>query len=511
MSVVLTGDIGATSLRAALVDRAGRFVASRRRAAPAETVDGVRHELDAAAWWTAFAELAAELAAEAPAEFDAVEAVGICGVTRTQVIVDGAGRPLRKAITWRDTRAEPEMAPLLACLPAAHPERGRVNAFHPVARLAWVARHEPGVLEAAAAVIEPKDYINLRLTGRIATDPVSSARLLASAESLGGTNLLSAGGINPRIVPQHHAPTACVGTVMAGHDGALGRLQGRPVFCLANDTWAAVLGMGALRPGYAYNISGTTEVIGAVSAKAAEAEGLMSVDWGEGLHHLGGPSQNGADTVAWMLQLVGKAASEIGDATAQLLAEPRDPQPILFLPYLQGERTPHWDAALRGAALGLNRHHGATDFAWATLEGIAFLNRLVLERAEAALGGPVGEIRFGGGGAANETWCQIKADVCERPVVVGVASEPGLLGCAIAAQFGLGRHASLAMAQEKLVAIARRYAPRPEHGAIYRQLYALYRDAEVALRPLSHALSALDGRRTRLPGVAAVQKEILQP
>ena len=84
-----------------------------------------------------------------------------------------------------------------------------------------------------------------------------------------------------------------------------------------------------------------------------------------------------------------------------LLAGRRHPQPLIFLPYLQGERVPYWNPALRGAILGLGRQHGATDLAFAVLEGVAFLNRIVLERAEAALGSAVGEIRFGGGAAAG--------------------------------------------------------------------------------------------------------------
>ena len=513
MSAVLACDIGGTSIRAALVDRAGELVASHRRAAPAQAYGEGRCEIDPDAWWSVFTELVSALAADAGVTFDKAEALAVCGVTRTQVILDRIGRPLRPAITWGDTRAEGDVARLLERLPQDHPERTRVNAFHPLARLAWLKEHEPGVLDAAAAVIDPKDYVNFRLTGRIATDPVSSARLIAAAAAgAGGKSLLAAAGIGAEIVPPRLAPTEKVGSVSTGQQGALARLEGRPVYCLANDTWAAVLGMGALRPGYAYNISGTTEVVGVVSAVPVAAEGLMSVEWGAGLHHLGGPSQNGADTFAWLLELLaGSETADIGAAAERMLGRPRDPQPILFLPYLQGERTPYWDAALRGAALGLNRRHTPADFGWAVLEGIAFLNRLVLERAEAAVGGPVQEIRFGGGGAANAVWSQAKADICERPVAVGAAAEPGLLGCAIAARVGLGQYPSLGAAQETLVRITRRYRPRPEHIGAYRKLYALYREAEGALRPLSHALSAFDGRRDRLPGVATIPNEEIFP
>lgn len=507
MSVVLACDIGATSLRAALVDRTGHVTRVHRRSAPTEHEHDGMCDIDPAVWWSNFCELADALAADAGRDFAKVEAVAVCGVTRTQVILDRAGAPLRPAMSWSDTRADALVERLVASLPQAHPERPRINAFHPLARLAWLKAQEPRALEAAAAVLDPKDYVNFRLTGRIATDPISSARLIAAAApGPDGETLFGAAGIPQDIVPLRLAPTEVVGQISAGLNSALAQLVGRPVFCLANDTWAAVLGLGALRSGYAYNISGTTDVIGVVSETPASAPGLMPVDWGTGLHHLGGPSQNGADTLAWLVGLFeeGEAeASAIGPAVERLLSSPRDAQPILFLPYLKGERTPHWDPALRGAALGLNRRHTRTDLCWAVLESIAFLSRRVLESAEAALSAPVREIRFGGGGAANATWCQIKADICERPVVVGAAPEPGLLGCAIAARVGLDQYPSLEAAQEALVRVAHRYQPRIEHRAAYRKLYEIYRSAEAALCPLSHALSALDGRRDPLPGIGA--------
>jgi xylulokinase len=216
---------------------------------------------------------------------------------------------------------------------------------------------------------------------------------------------------------------------------------------------------------------------------------LMTVDW-RGLFQLGGPSQNGADTVSWLLSLLGRdEEGGIGREIDALLAGVRQPQPLLFLPYLQGERVPYWNPGLRGAFIGLNRQHGATDLAYAVLEGVAFLNRIVLGRAEGAMGVPVAEIRFGGGGAANPVWSQIKADICGRPVVVGASKEPGLLGAAIIAFTGLGRFASLGEAQAALVTIAARFEPGPSRKGDYDALFALYRQAEQALAPISQALA----------------------
>lgn len=499
MSVVLACDLGGSSFRAALIDDRGTTLAEHAVPGPALDDHLDRSEVRATAWWAQLLEAASKLAEQEAELFSRVQGIAICGVTRTQVFLGHQGQELRPAMTWKDARADSIVARLRERLPD-HPEAARINAFHPLARLAWLAENEPDHARALACVLEPKDYLNFCLTGRQASDPVSLARLVACAGSSNGRSGFDAVGLSPSLVPTILEPTDAIGSVRDGLPTPFDLLAGVPVLCSCNDTWAAVAGLGALRPGYAYNISGTTEVLGVLGPEQAEAEGLISVDW-RGLWHLGGPSQNGADTAAWLAGLLGGDGS-VGETIEHLLAGRRHPQPVLFLPYLQGERVPYWDPNLRGAFIGLGRRHGATDLAYAVLEGIACQNRLVLERAEGALGTRVDEIRFGGGAAANPVWAQVKADICGRPIAVGAAKEPGLLGAAIIAWTGLGRFASLEAAQDALVTIARRYEPDPARRPAYNALYALYRQSEAALAPISADLVALTQNTAALPGLA---------
>jgi xylulokinase len=492
MACVLACDLGGTSFRAALVSNTGRVTHLTSLAMPIPLDRDGASEVDPRDWWQALGQLLDALADAAGPAFDAIEAVAISAITRTQVFLGQDGRVLRPAITWRDTRSQTTLPALRALLPQDHPETAGISAFHPLARLHWLAITDPACLAGLAAMVDPKDYLNFCLTGRVAIDSVAGARLIAAATA--GPNdrsLLVAAGL-PNVVPAVLAPTDRVGTIGAGLPGALARLAGRPVMAMATDTWASVLGLGALRPGVAYNLSGTSEVLGLLTATAAPAEGLLTVDWGEALTQIGGPSQSGADTLVWLLGLIGRPAADpraTGAALDAVLAAPRDAQPLLFLPYLQGERAPYWDPSLRGAFIGLNRRHGPADLAYAVLEGVAFLNRIVLDRAEEAAGQPVSEVRFGGGGAANARWCQIKADIIGRPVVVIDAAEPGLVGAAIVAFASLGRLSGLAQGQAELVTPQARYTPRPGSVAVYRELFPLFRAAEAALAPISRRLA----------------------
>lgn len=483
MNCVLAFDLGGTSLRGGLVDETGAIVAFMSVPSSA----GQAAEADPDIWWRDLSDLANALAAAAPAAFGSVIAIAISAFTRTQVFLDAAGRPTHPALLWHDSRAETVIEDLRAASPAGHPEATRLNAYHPAARLLWLARMAPEAFARTELVVEPKDWLNFRLTGVLTGDTVSLARLVAAAAPV-GRSILAAIGVQESVVPALREPVSIMGRAVPGLAGALSGLAGCPVVAMANDTWAAVAGLGALQPGLAYNISGTTEVLGLVAGHPATAEGLLDVVWGPDLHQLGGPGQNGADTLAWVLDLLGRRG-DAGVALEALLAEPRSDAPVLFLPFLQGERVPFWDPNLRGAFLGLNRQHRAVDLAFSVMEGIAFLNRIVLERAEAGSGLRARELRFGGGGAANATWCQIKADILDRLVVAPTVEEPGLLGAAVVARVACGEYPTLAAAQSALVRPGHRYVPDPARRGHFDRLFAEFRQAHDALAPASRRLA----------------------
>lgn len=458
--VVLAADLGGSSLRVALVGRDGILRALHAVPLRAEA------EADPSVWWQGVQDGAAAVARADPAAFARVVAIGVTGFTRSLVLLDAAGMPLRPAILFGDARAAAEAAELRDRLPPALPERPDITAYHPLARLAWLRRHEPEILARAAVAIEPKDEINRHLTGIVASDMISSAPLAAVAELLPLFDL-------PRLLPRLLPPTGMLGRVQP-LPGPLAPLAGRPVMAMAHDTWAAVVGLGAMRPGFGYCISGTTEVLGVLHDAPARAPGLLGVNW-LGAWQLGGPSQHGADALAWLRGL-GIAA----EPTPDLL-------PILFLPSLSGERVPHWDPALRGAFVGLHRSHGAAAMAQAVMQGVALNNLSVLRLAEAATGRAVAELRLGGGGA-TPAWAQLRADVLGRPVATGACAEPGLLGCAIVA-FATLEGTLLSAMQEAMARPGARFLPDPARHARAQALHGLFLEAEAAVAPISRALA----------------------
>src|SRR5690349_3987492 len=240
--LVLAIDIGAGSLRAGLVALNGRVAAAA--AVPLTIAEPRRGyaEMDPALWWRAFT-LASTRVLRAMPRPGHVLGVCICGLTRTQVLLDGSGAPLGAAILFRDRRAA-DIAR----------EMNGVTAFDAEARLAWLERHQPKRFARIAKVVEPKDYVSYRLTGE---------HTRANAK-----------------------PWQQVGVV-----AALPRLAGVPVFAGAMDTWASAVGVGAVRAGEAYDVAGTSEAVGLLTAAPVRARGLMTLPWTDETHQVGGPTQ----------------------------------------------------------------------------------------------------------------------------------------------------------------------------------------------------------------------------
>ncbi|GAB5468442.1 MAG: FGGY-family carbohydrate kinase [Rhodospirillales bacterium] len=487
MAVVLAIDLGGSALKACLFDPAGEVLA--RATVPLtfeEDADG-RSEQDPDLWWQALLSAGGEIAARAPEAFAKVAAVTVCGFTRTQVLLDDGGQVLRPAMAFRDSRAAQAAADALARPDvAAHPQARNLNAYHPLARLLWLQRHEPEVWAAVRLLLEPKDYLNLRLTGQASSDPISQHWLSMALEG-GAASLAQAAGLDRDPLPPIVAPAQSVGHVLPDLPQALAGLAGAQVFCGSNDTWAAAAGLGALRAGRAYCISGSSEVLGLMADRTATAEGLITLPWGPDLWHLGGPGLNGANTLNWIVDLLDPRPLPFARRLDELLQAPRSGQPLLFHPYLRGERTPFWDRDLRASFLGLDAGHGPGDLVRAVMEGVGFLNRTVLERAERASGQTALDVRIAGGGSRSSAWNQTRANCLGRTLLAAPEAEMGLRGCLALARVGLGLATDLGSAAGELLEI------RPEPGARPRfdALFALFTETQASLSDASHRLAAV--------------------
>jgi len=484
--VVLCADLGTGSLRVGAVTAKGKVIAAASAVIRAAELEPRPRVIDPEVWWRSLARTVGRTLDQL-SNRDRVRGLCLSGATRSQVVLDRAGRPLSPALLFRDRRAVDDAAEVARYFPAANPA-DEITTFHPLARIAWFARRQPEAFDRVGAVLEPKDFLNYRLTGEIATDSVTHSRY---------DNLRAAGRALPDWLERcvrflalpRMAPWQVLGCI-THRRSPWGRLAGIPVFAGAMDAWASALGSGAIHPGQGYDIAGTSEVAGFITPARVEVSGLVSLLWGEKVWQIGGPTQAGADSVLWChrtLRVHGTLAAAVERAGTMSPTETRP----LFLPYLAGERTPLWRADVRGAFEGLAREHHADDLLWAVLEGVAMAMHDILARAVTGSGWTLAEVRVGGGGAQSNAWCQLKADVMNVPMFRTSHRETGVIGAAIAAAVGLGWHPRLAAAASAMCRVDRTFEPRSALASLYAAR------AERYARARQHAIAQADAARSK--------------
>ncbi len=478
--LLLGVDVGTTNVKASIFAPHGELVAEGAEPSRVERPRDGWVEQDADEIWRAAAAAIRRATAAAPPGARVV-GIGVCGHSPTLILLDAAGRPVRRAIVWQDRRAAAEAAELAERLGehAVDLLGGRLPAgpSFPHARLLWLARHEPGALRQAAHALDTKDWVNYRLTGVVASDPWSAKGLanMATGEPIAAWRELL--GVDPSLAPPTRPASARCGPIRPEVAAELGLERDAVVAIGWTDGGCAMLGTGCfVAQGAAYEVAGTSEVIGAVVPFKPDDPRIQSAPGPDPRWTLlMGPTQAGGASLQWLGRLLDAEPAGLVRLAEQ---SPAGANGLLFLPYLEGERAPIWDPSARGILFGLASGHGRADAARAVLEGVAHSVRHVLETIEEITSRRFDEVRVCGGGSREPLWNQIKADVLGRTVRCTAQAETGSLGAAMLGGVTAGVFADLGAGAAALVRFGTAYHPRRDpaerHETAHRRYVALY-------------------------------------
>jgi xylulokinase len=469
-------DVGTSATRVSLVRPGGDAIVA---SADYRTVrsGSDRVEQDPAAWSRA---LAAALR-RTGADLREVTAVGLCGQTPTLVPVDAAGRPVRAALTWQDTRATAEAAELAARFGDPEPLIGTAlpwSAANLPAKLAWLARHEPDTVRRTRWLLQPKDLIGLWLTGSPASDPWSSKGICRVTDGAPAVSVLEVCGWPSGVCPPTGAAWAPRGTVTAAAARRFGLPLAVPVCVGWSDALAQTLAGGCFERGSGFVFSGTSAIVGAPAVDPRQrAAGLFSVPGScAPVPLLYGPTQSSGASVAWVARLLGCRPADVPAIAAEASAGPGGLP--AFVPYLSGERAPLWNADVRGLLLGLAAEHGPAEMARAVLTGTLLSARHVLDTVEAATEVRITEIEFTGRGTGDPTWEAIALETLGAHVRFHSDPDLSARGAAMLAAIMAG--ASPAQASAALGDATRTATPSAAELALGRRLSGQYRRASDA-------------------------------
>ncbi|MEN9368765.1 MAG: xylulokinase [Pseudomonadota bacterium] len=423
-------DLGTSELKLVLLDRQHRLVASVGERLTVQRPAPLHSEQSPADWWDAMARAMARLQAGQAAALAQVRAIGLSGQMHGAVLMDAAGEVLRPAILWNDGRSGAECAELEAACPRLHAIAGNLAMPGFTApKLLWVRRHEPEVFARTATVLLPKDWLRFMLTGERVGEMSDAAGTLwlDVAERRWSAEVLAACGLTEAQMPRLVEGSEASGTLRPELAARWGVPAGVIVAGGGGDNAASAVGIGAVRPGEGFVSLGTSGVIfltsdrfrpNPASAMHAFCHALP------GTWHQMSVMLSAANGLSWVTRLVG-AASEgaLLEQVACLSPEQRERAP-LFLPYLNGERTPHNNPHAQGSFFGLTNEHDAAALGWSVIEGVTF-GLLDGWHALGVQPGEVAGLTLVGGGARSGLWAQLLADAIGVPMVTRHGGEAG--------------------------------------------------------------------------------------
>lgn len=471
-------DVGTTAVKAVLIDLTGNRLAEFSRPHPMSRPSAGVAEQDPGDWMRSV--LAALGGFAAQYDLGGLAGIGICSQVNTHVFVDGAGRPVRPAITWQDGRAASDAAAIDKQVSAQQKLDWfggpvPIDASHALSRIAFVARTEPEAFARTRHVLLPKDYIAMQLTGAVGSDPIAAVGLVDRNGYVGP--LLDLVPRAAELLPPLFPFTHFAGRVRPGLPCA-----GAPVVVGAMDAWAGMFGVGVAANGDAMLQSGTSEIAGVVSATVVPTPGVILFPAYDRITMHAAPTQSGGASLQWFANVLSKSPAELSALVER--TEPSSATPI-FLPHLEGERAPIWDTTSRGVFARLDGRAGGPEMARAVMEGVAYSVRWAFEALQQSAGRSIRIANLGGGGSRSDTWSQIKADVLGFPLRRARVSDSAALGAAILAGVGSGQLRTLDEAIRSLVVFDRTFEPRPHYANLYRDGYAKYRELYSVLRPFN--------------------------
>lgn len=490
---VLAIDLGTTDLKVGAVSLRGELLAQTHRAIRTYHSAGGGAEQDPAEWWELLRSAVCALVESKAVSGDEAVGVGITGEFASTVPVGSDGRPAGRCILWQDTRgatfsAQAMGGPLaiLGYSPANIFRWIQITGGAPSTRGADPLNHElflrnrePDVFAKTRYLMEPVDYLGLRLTGRAAATPASMfASWLTDNRPGAGTayvrELVRRAHRDAGRLPELLPTGTVLGSVQPDVAAELG-IKPVPVVAGVTDVHAAFLGSGAVEPYHAHITVGTTCWI-TCEVPFKKTDLFHQVASIPGLRPNSYLVVNNQETAGLCLQWIRDSVVQrnYDDLIALAATAPAGSDGVMFTPWLSGERTPVEDRTLRAAFLNLSVHTGQAQMVRSVLEGVAFNARWLLDVVDSFAGRRIAQLRIQGGCARSDLWCQIFADILNRKIEqVAEPTFHSLRGAGLFAAVSLGM---LSLDDvPRLVRLGRTFEPSPDTRATYERMYSEFK------------------------------------
>ena len=482
-------DVGTSGVKAALIDERGNVKVAATAAHPLATPRPGWAEQNPVDWWTSSVTAIKKALRAGKVRGADVAAVGLSGQMHSSVFLDRSLQVIRPALLWCDGRTTAQCQAITA---KVGEQQLRDWVSNPalegftLPKVLWLRDQEPGAFRRLSKVVLAKDYVRLRLTGVLATEPSdASATLMYDTAHLQWSRpLMDAMGLDMALLPEVGGSAEVLGSIDAAAAKATGLAFGTPVVGGGADNACGAVGVGLVSPGEAVASWGTSGTVLTPTAEPLVDPAMRAHTFCHavpGTWYLMGVMLTAGGAFAWHARELARELAGKKDGLTKLNDEASSVAPgadgVTFLPYLQGERTPHRDASARGAFVGLSLAHTRAHLTRAVIEGICFGMRdslTILRDLNIALD----RVLLTGGGAQAPFIRRMQAEIYGLPVVTVNREEGPAYGAALLAAVGAQAFPDVPTACKKTL---KRLAPlRPSarahaaYDAPYRRFQALY-------------------------------------
>lgn len=421
-----------------------------------------------------------------------VAGISFGGQMHGLVALDEEDRVIRPAILWNDGRTGEETDYLNHVIGKEKLSEYTANiafAGFTAPKILWMRKHEPENFARIAKIMLPKDYLAYRLSGSFCTEvsDASGMLLLDVKNRCWSKPMLEICGITEDMLPVVHESYEVVGKLKPELAAKLGLSPEVKIIAGAGDNAAAAVGTGTVGDGKCNLSLGTSGTLFVSSRNfGVDANNaLHSFGHADGHYHLMGCMLSAASCNKWWEEDILRTKDFQGE---QNEIEKLGENPVFYLPYLMGERSPHNNPKARALFIGMSMDTTRADMTQAVLEGVAFGLRDSLEVAR-SLGNHITSSRICGGGAKSPLWRRIIANVMNLKLEIVESEEGPAMGAAILAAVGCGEYPDVETAAKQIVYVVETVEPEEELVRKYEERYQKFREIYPTVKALYDSLA----------------------
>lgn len=446
---VLGIDLGTSSVKILQLFEDGKILKSRAE----------YENISPEGWWNGICQALSKLELEEVVAISLSSQVGTYIVNDTEVI-SWNSRIGTEEVQEIKRKYEPEV--FLREISMGHPN----IVSYPIPRIKYIK----GKFDKIESVCQPKDYICEQLTGTRVTDPYSWRGLANLQTGSYSQFFIKELGIEENILPKMQGFDSCAGMTKELIINGKILAAGIPVYVGLNDYYASLLGMGVQKTGDLFDISGTSEHLGVIEKTTKTDTSLVSGPYLNENVHYGVTASSGA-SIKFGLKFLKDGTIDLDSMKMK--------KPPIFLPYLNGERAPIWDADARGMYFGICEGCSETELAYAAVEGVVFSLYHIYE----TMGKPKAySMKISGGAAVLPLLNQLKAEMFELPAQILEENDTSALGAALIAAVGTGWYEDYQTAITENCKIKETICPKGNHKEWLDKRYAIYKELYPSVR-----------------------------